>query len=83
MSLTGSAIAPRNVETEVDSPLADPDLVGVLRTSPSQDVLPPLFLGELAGGAGLQRSDGIGWLSARAQVVRRRERQSCLDPAAA
>lgn len=83
MPLTGFAIAARNVETEVNGPLANPDLVGVLGTAPSQDVLPPLLLGELTGGAGLERSDGVGWLSARAQVVRRRERQSCLDPAAA
>lgn len=74
MSLTGFAIVPRNVETEVDSPLADPDLVGVLRTSPSQDVLPPLLFGLLAGRAGVESCDRVGGLSARAKVVHRRER---------
>ena len=83
MPLTGFAISPRNVESEVNSPLADPNLVSVLGTAPREDVLPPLFLSELAGRAGLERSDRVCGLSAREQVGCRRKGQTCLDPAAA
>lgn len=83
MPLSGFAISPRNIHAKVNSPLADANLVRMLAAPPSEDVLPPLFFGELASRAGLERSDGVGGFSARAQVVRRRECQPCLDPVAA
>lgn len=83
MPSTGFAISPRNVHAEFDSPFADPHLVGMLRTAPQEDVVPPLRLSELADLAGFKRGDGVLRLSAREQVLRRRECYLCLDPAAA